>query len=522
VHLKNANRRVRSRVLLVFVITLVVYLSLPTRIYYGDGIGFADNIESARGDPSLLFHANHLIYESVGYVAWKAVQIIYPAVRALSVLQILDSFFGAASAALLCYILFELFQSRYIAVWLSFGFAFSATWWRYSTDADSYTASTFFLIVSLLFLLPSKKSKPTVLALAHTSAMLLHQLALFFYPACVIGLWYQTRHDPLHKRLATIAQYTILAGFMTIAAYAFAFHFDHGTLDPGKMVSWTSSHSYNSAFSFEVGRNLFTSAAGNVKLFMGGRMRFIQETWGLFIACTAIAAIAFFAALIWRLRQTGVPPLRWPKIQFTSISRICVVWIAVYAVFLVFWLPQNTFYRLFYLPALVLLAGTIIASSRTKSHSVLALAVGFLFCVNLSSAIYPAAQPELNHTEQFARSMQAVWTPGTTVYGNVYADENLTIKYFNPQVTWKKLWNRAPIEDLDPTLHQVRESGTAMWFDLAALEKLSSEDPAFNEWLKANCRLGEKHQFMNANDLVGFVQLVPLSTEKHIQHRNAN
>jgi hypothetical protein len=46
-----------------------------------------------------------------------------------------------------------------------------------------------------------------------------------------------------------------------------------------------------------------------------------------------------------------------------------------------------------------------------------------------------------------------------------------------------------------------------MWFDLAALEKLSSEDPSFSDWLKANCRLGEKHQFMNANDLVGFVQL---------------
>ena len=69
VHLKNANRKVRSRVLLVFAITLVVYLSLPTRIYYGDGIGFADDIESAHTDPSLLFHANHLIYESVGYAA---------------------------------------------------------------------------------------------------------------------------------------------------------------------------------------------------------------------------------------------------------------------------------------------------------------------------------------------------------------------------------------------------------------------------------------------------------------------
>jgi hypothetical protein len=521
-HLNDAKEEMRWKVVLVFAVTLIVYLSFPTRNYYGDGIGFADDIESAHSDPSLLFHANHLIYDSVGYVAWKAVQVLQPNVRALSVLQIMDSFFGAASAAVLCYILYALFDSPYIAVWLSFGFAFSATWWKFSTDADSYTASTFFLITSVLFLLPSRKSKPTVLALAHTAAMLLHQLALLFYPACVIGLWYQTRKYPLKKRLAAVAQYSLLASGMTIAAYVFAFHFTHGTLEPGKMVSWISSHSYNSAFSFELGRNLFTSAAGNVKLFMGGRMRFIQETWGFFIASTAVVAIGFLVMLIWRLKQTGVPLLQWPKVRFAPINRICVVWITVYVVFLVVWLPQNTFYRLFYLPALIVLAGTFIASSRNRGHTVLALAVGFLFSVNLSSSIYPASQPVLNHTEQFARSMQAVWTPGTIVYGNVYADENLTIKYFNPQVTWKKLWNHAPLEDLDPTLHEVRASGKTMWFDLGALEKLSSEEPSFRDWLKANCRLGEKHQFINANDVVGFVQLVPLNPENSFEHRNAN
>jgi hypothetical protein len=520
--LNDANETMRWRILLVFAVTLVVYLSLPTKIYYGDGIGFADDIESARSDPALLFQANHLIYDSVGYAAWTVAQVIQPTVRALSVLQVVDSFFGAASAALLCYILYAVFESPYIAVWLSFGFAFSATWWRFSTDADSYTASTFYLIAALLFLLPSRKSRPIILALAHIAAMLLHQLAVLFYPACLIGLWFQTRNYPLKMRVAIAAQYTILASFMTTAAYVFAFHFTHGSLEPGMMVNWISSHSYNSAFSFEIGRNLFTSVAGNLKLFMGGRMRFIQETWGLFIAISAVAALGFFVVLIWRLKQNGVPPLRWPNTKFTPIIRICIVWIAVYVLFLVFWLPQNTFYRLFYLPALILLAGTFIASSKSQTHSVLALAVGFLFCVNLSSSIYPAAQPALNRTEQFARSLHAVWEPGTTVYGNVYADENLTIKYFNPQVIWKKLWNRAPIEDLDPTLHQTNASGKTVWFDLAALEKLSSEDASFSDWLKANCRLGEKHQIMNANDVVGFVQLVPLNPGNSIEHRNAN
>src|SRR5689334_11269511 len=114
-HLTDANQNARWRVLLVFAVTLIVYLSLPTRIYYGDGIGFADDIESAQSDPALLFQANHLIYDSVGYAAWTAARVIQPDVRALSVLQIMDSVFGAASAALLCCILYALFDSLYIA-----------------------------------------------------------------------------------------------------------------------------------------------------------------------------------------------------------------------------------------------------------------------------------------------------------------------------------------------------------------------------------------------------------------------
>ena len=521
-HLTDANESMRWRVVLVFAVTLIVYLSLPTRIYYGDGIGFADDIESAQSDPALLFEANHLIYDSVGYAAWTAARVIHPNARALNVLQSMDSVFGAASAALLCYILYILFESPYIAVCLSFGFAFSATWWRFATDADSYTASTFFLIASFFFVLPSRKSRPILLALAHTAAMLLHQLAFLFYPACLVGLWIQTRNHTLKRRLAIAALYTILAGSMTIAAYAFAFHFSRESLNTGSFVDWVSSHSYNSAFSFDLGKNVSTSIGGNLKLFMGGRMRFIRETWGLFTSITTAAALGFLAVLIWRLIKNGAPRLRWPDIKFHPIVRISVLWIAVYVVFLVVWLPQNTFYRLFYLPALILLAGTFIASSRTTSRSVLALSMAFLFCVNLSTSIYPSAQPLLNRTEQFARSLQAVWTPGTIVYGNVYADENLTIKYFNPQVTWKKLWNRAPIEDLDPTLHQVRTSGKSMWFDLAALEKLASDDPSFSNWLKTNCQLGEKHQIMNGNNVVGFVQLVPLNPGNTIEHLEAN
>jgi hypothetical protein len=505
------NIKPRWPALLVLAVTLIVYLSIPTRVYYGDGIGFADDIEAGRASPELLFQPNHLLYDSVGYAIWTAVRVVHPNARALYVLQGMDSFFGAASAALLCCILIELFESAYIAVWLSFGFAFTATWWKFSTDADSYVASTFFLIASLLFLLPWRKSRPGTLALTHSTAMLLHQLALFFFPACLIALWYQTRDYPLKKRFTILTHYTILTGCITIAAYGFAFHFSQGTGNLSSFARWISSHSYDSAFSFEVGRNIFTSLAGNVKLFVGGRVPFIRETWGAFIAFSAVAAIGLFAVMSWRLTQHGVPVLRRPKRKYAPIVVFSIVWICVYVVFLVFWLPQNTFYRLFYLPAFILLAGGFIADLKTRNSSALAFCVGVLFFVNLGFSIYPAAQPELNRTELFARSMHDVWEPGTTVYGNVYSGENLTIKYFNPQVTWSKLWHRAPIEDLESRLQYTHASGRTIWFDVAELERLAKENPSFRNWLKDHCRLGETYQFKNSNDFDGFVQLLPLN-----------
>ncbi len=242
-----------------------------------------------------------------------------------------------------------------------------------------------------------------------------------------------------------------------------------------------------------------------------------RETWGLVIAFWAVAALGFFAVLIWRLKESGVPPLRWPDVKYSpDHPDLRCLGHGLRGISCLLAPPEHVLP--FVLSAGSYRAGRDIHCKLENSESfLLALAVGFLFCVNLSSSIYPAAQPALNHTELFARSMQDVWKPGTIVYGNAYADENLTIKYFNPQVTWKKLWNRAPLEDLDPILHQLNASGNTLWFDLAELEKFSLEDPAFSDWLKANCHLGETRKFRNAENIVGFVQLVPLESRK--QHR---
>lgn len=71
---------------------LLVYLSFPTRSYYWDGIDFALAIENSRGLSASLIHPHYTL------------------------------------------------RSAHLSLVLTALFSFSATWWKYSTDADSYVA----------------------------------------------------------------------------------------------------------------------------------------------------------------------------------------------------------------------------------------------------------------------------------------------------------------------------------------------------------------------------------------------
>ena len=44
-----------------------IYLAFPTKVYYWDGITFAQAIEDASSPNATLTHPNHLIYSYVGY-----------------------------------------------------------------------------------------------------------------------------------------------------------------------------------------------------------------------------------------------------------------------------------------------------------------------------------------------------------------------------------------------------------------------------------------------------------------------
>jgi hypothetical protein len=123
-----------------------------------------------------------------------------------------------------------------------------------------------------------------------------------------------------------------------------------------------------------------------------------------------------------------------------------LVWIGCYLLFLVFWLPQNTFYRIFYLPAVVFLVGALGLSERARAGRALAVAMTALFLWNFTMFIYPHSRIENNEPLRFAIEHRRDWPAGTRIAFHEFHSDLWTICYFNSQASWMGVVDPAEIE----------------------------------------------------------------------------
>ena len=204
---------------LLFLSVLLIYLVLPTSDYYWDGISFAQNIEDSRSLSPDLLHPNHLIYTPVGYLIHTVwLKSGFPFVPWMS-WRMINSLLSALSGWVLFYILLALTRSRYLSLSLAVIFSFSGYWWKFSTDANAYVPSVFFLLVTFYLLLPDRRVRPFLIALLHVTAILFHQPAVFFYPAVLAALWQQSSQTPAKGRVLNLARYSLTAFLATSSIY---------------------------------------------------------------------------------------------------------------------------------------------------------------------------------------------------------------------------------------------------------------------------------------------------------------
>lgn len=502
---------------LLFICVLLLYLITLTRNFYWDGIDFAWDIEAAAGPGAALFHPNHLIYNFIGYFAYHICAAAGVGARALTALQLVNCVLGALSVVLFFRVLLAGLKSLYLSLALTALFACAATWWKYATDADSYVASVCLLIICLHLVLPGRRPRALPLAAAHAAAMLFHQLALFAAPALLFGLWRQTANRSRQRRWLTLAQYAITAGGLTAAAYCAAFYLLTKSLPARAFARWLTNYSPEHGFSFAPWGNLVHTLRGHVRLFAGGRMTLLSGLVTPPVVVLIVLLVAVVLLLGYLLARYGLEfdalrhAARVRDGRLGELRALCLFWIAPYLAFLFIFIPQNTFYRLLYLPPLILLAGTLLApieAQPTHTHRYrLALLVAALALSNLVFFIYPYTHTRNNPPLALALELGRRWPAGTVVYYASSSTDNRLCRYFSPAAVWRQL-PPGQLEEQERELRTAQAGGAEVWLDVTALDRLRTL-PAGGAWLAQHTTGAPRVELLNDKYRLQFVRLNP-------------
>jgi hypothetical protein len=474
-------------------------------------VDFAQHIEDATKLDASLIHPNHLFYNAFGYLIYRATQTLGLNLRAIEALQITNSILSVLAAYIFFLIVKRTLNSPYLCYVLTLLFSLSATWWKFSTDADSYIPSVLFIILSFYFALPDKKPRPFLVAILHSASMMFHQMAVFFFPVLLVGVYLQQRESSQRRRLMQAIEYSATAFIITLSTFYFSFHLQTGSYDLQKFVQWMTSLSPEPGHTFSLWGNFVYTVNGHVKLFTSGRVLYLKNSVGLkTIALLSILFILAFA-LIWKLARhfkelkLFVSTIFQKDERFKLLRTLCAVWIMTFLVFQYCFVPQHTFYRLFYLPAILLLIGTCLAQfdslhpHRRRRYRA-ALLVAVIAISNLTFYIWPLTKVENFPPLEMALKLQRAWKPGTIVYFASRNSDNSLARYFNPLVVWIETDTERMNSEL-PNL-----AGKDAWLETSLID-LYQSTPEGRRWLERNTIERPEYELVNDKYKLQFFEI---------------
>jgi len=502
---------------------LSIYLVFPTREFYWDGIIYAQFIENTPDFGAHLFHPNHLFYNVIGYIAFNAAQSFGLQLRAIYVLQFVTTIFGVLCAIVFYRISKHIFRSRYLSAAMTALLAFSAAWWRFSTDADVYIISIFFLLVGFYLVLPNKEPRPYLAAIAHSFAMFFHELAALVFPAIVLGLIFQTVSLERRKRILIVAQYGFAAFLLVFGTYCLCFYLLTGTFYFKDFAGWVFSYAPEAGLSSNLWESLSLTVRGHQKLFLDGSSRLFERNAFNIILLTVFSGAAawFLIALGRNFRELKIwlQSFREQRIYRHQVVLLCAAWIAPYLFFLFFFLPENIFYRLFYFPALIILIGTLLApyeNLNRKRRGRLALFVLLVGLYNFLFYIQPNSQIRENTSLAVALRANNLWSEKTVVFYvpvssfDSFDSKDRLVRYFNLPVAWKP-FDSIKLKEFEAEARKIHGDGGNIWLSAAAVKKLSAM-PGAAQWLTENSSAQTE---LDAPPLdMKYIRIVPKSAER--------
>ena len=515
------------------IILLIAYASFPTKNHYWDGIGFALNIEgagqnadglvlndhTADGVGRIYFNPNHLFHNLIGYLIYTPTHVVLPSVRALDVLRAISIFSSVATSLLVFLILARSSRDLRFSAWMTLLMAFSATWWKFSTDADAYIPSVFLLVFcGFLLTNPGRRPPVVMIGLLHALGILVHQISVLFFPAVVVAIWSHSCWSDSRKRRRSALTYALTASVPVISAYLGVWL---GVLDRPwslqEFMKWTTSNGSEEFAFHSAASNAIETIRSSARVFFGGRishaLAFVEKPLLVVLVCLMLAALAYLVvglAQAWRApRRVVSEPVLIESMENGS-WRFLVTWVVGFAAFLFIWLTEYPYYRLYYLPPVILLMG--LALKRThrpiERHRMSSLTafVCFMAVFNFTFLIYPYSKIEATPPINLAVGAKGIWHENVLVLYKDFTCDNWMMRYFNPHTTWRKV-DFTDRDDLARKLRAALQNGNTVWLDTTMLGHLTSSGEA-REALEAFGRLSSPWGISNLKHHIQFAELL--------------
>ncbi len=520
-----STRSAWRTMLVLATLLLVIYAWFPTRNHYWDGIGFALNIEGLgedrqgvvrnqgdfKGISSIYFNPNHLFYNLIGHLIYKPLHTVFPKLRAHDMLRGISSLLSVGTACLLFLALFRWCKDSRLSLFLTLLMALSATWWKFSTDANAYVPSAFLLMLATFQLTnPTRRPSGWQVGLLHALSMLLHQVSIFFLPAAVVGLWIHSCNQGRQEKKRAVLWYLLAAGIPVAAAYAWVWF---GLLGEGlsseRFIAWLTSNG-GDTFAFKsIGANALESLRSLLRVFFGGRIKlalaFVEFPILVALGCVMFSSLLW---LLWSLRQhVGAVNLSQSSREpLPPAMKFLAVWAGVFTVFLFVWLTEYSYYRLFYLPAVIFLIGVGVVRLGGQATTILGAIVVFMATFNFTAYIYPYAQDAATPPVRLAKDAAAFWTGDVVVLYKDFTCDNWIMRYFNPDTVWIQA-DLSNQETFNAYLQSAKVRNQQVWVDTTLLGHLKYK-PEIHDWLLDYGKISKPFGLVSKKHHIQFVQVV--------------
>jgi hypothetical protein len=458
---------------LLLIALAIFYSAFLTRTYYWDGVLFSLHIEGVhRGElPSaILFHPNHLVYSALGYLLYSAALACGLELRALTLLQILNVVVSIA-AGFVVFVLSKRITSSYsIALFCWSLFAFGATWWKFSTDADSYILSVLFLVLTIFFV---SGNPPSIIpaVVCHILAMLFHELAVFTYFPVIAAIALNFRWSKT-KRLWTCIAYSAGTGVCVGGAYLLCYSQSDRVTYPS-LFAWITSYASDAGFTHSLAQITGPYLTSYIKLFLGGKLSLIRDYFSVAVCLSLAISVCMLICAFFLFRRTRAAPATDPDARAVFVLWM---WFLPCAIFLGCWDPGSAFHKLFVWPPIVLLIGAYIASRKRLNqhvHAFQALAIA-IAAWNFGAFIYPHSRASADPVLVFAQTLDRQLPRNATVYYRVLAPDDWYLEYFAPGRNWLPL----PPNIESWQQHLLSSTRGFVCLETTALDELEKNPPA--------------------------------------------